>query len=70
MEAWGRLCRLLTRGNLRAEKGDCILLLGDLMEHIDGLELIVMEASTRAAEAPLPERWKLANGVHDTRAEG
>ena len=23
--AWGRLCRLLTRGNLRAEKGDLIL---------------------------------------------
>jgi error-prone DNA polymerase len=68
-EAWGRLCRLLTRGNLRAEKGDCILLLGDLMEHIDGLELIVMEASTRAAEAPPPEKWKSANGVHDTRAE-
>jgi error-prone DNA polymerase len=68
-EAWGRLCRLLTRGNLRAEKGDCILLLGDLMEHIDGLELIVMEASTRATEAPPREKWKLTNGVHDTRAE-
>ena len=27
---WGRLCRLLTRGNLRAEKGDCILYLDDL----------------------------------------
>ena len=40
---WGRLCRLLTRGNLRAEKGDCILLLDDLLEHIDGLELVVME---------------------------
>src|SRR5215475_14352501 len=23
--AWGHLCRLLTRGNLRAEKGECIL---------------------------------------------
>jgi DNA polymerase III alpha subunit len=68
-EAWGRLCRLLTRGNLRAEKGDCILLLGDLMEHIDGLELIVMEASTRAAEAPPPEKWKSTNGVPNTRAE-
>jgi error-prone DNA polymerase len=67
--AWGRLCRLLTRGNLRAEKGDCILLLGDLMEHIDGLELIVMEASTRAAEAPPREKWKSTTGVHDTRAE-
>ena len=42
--AWGRLCRLLTCGNLRAEKGDCILLLDDLLEHVDGLELIVMEA--------------------------
>jgi error-prone DNA polymerase len=44
--AWGRLCRLLTRGNLRAEKGHCILYLDDLLDHIDGLELVVMEAST------------------------
>src|SRR5271169_4929131 len=39
---WGRLCRLLTRGNLRAKKGDCIVHLGDLLEHIEGLELVVM----------------------------
>src|ERR1700737_5189675 len=45
--AWGRLCRLLTRGNLRAKKGDCILGLDDLLEHIEGLELVVMETSTR-----------------------
>ena len=44
--AWGRLCRLLTVGNLRAEKGECILYLDDLLELIDGLELIVMERST------------------------
>src|SRR6201987_5118421 len=44
--AWGRLCRLLTRGNLRAEKGECILYLDDLLEHIAGIELVVMEAST------------------------
>ena len=44
--AWGRLCRLLTRGNLRAEKGECILYLDDLLDHIDGLELVVMETST------------------------
>src|SRR5437764_1310774 len=43
---WGRLCRLLTRGNLRAEKGECILYLEDVLEHSDGLELIVMERST------------------------
>src|ERR1700730_15092362 len=44
--AWGRLCRLLTHGNLRAKKGDCILYLDDLLEHIEGLELVVMETST------------------------
>jgi error-prone DNA polymerase len=46
---WGRLCRLLTRGNLRAEKGDCILFLEDLLEFAEGLELIVMERCTRDA---------------------
>jgi error-prone DNA polymerase len=48
--AWGRLCRLLTVGNLRARKGDCILGLGDLLAHADGLELVVMEDSTRGEE--------------------
>ena len=50
--AWGRLCRLLTRGNLRAEKGECILYRDDLLEHIEGLELIVMEASTWEHRSP------------------
>jgi error-prone DNA polymerase len=45
--AWGRLCRLLTLGNLRAKKGSCILYRNDLLDHIEGLELIVMESSTR-----------------------
>src|SRR6476646_8661692 len=39
---WGRLTRLLTVGNLRAEKGDCILHLDDLLAHAFGLELVVM----------------------------
>src|SRR5438105_590615 len=39
---WAKLCRLLTRGNLRAQKGDCILCLEDLIEHAQDLELIVM----------------------------
>ncbi|HMO75558.1 MAG TPA: error-prone DNA polymerase [Sphingopyxis sp.] len=38
---WGRLTRLLSTGNLRAEKGDCILHLEDLLEHCDDLLLIV-----------------------------
>src|SRR5436190_8851486 len=48
---WGRLCRLLTRGNLRAKKGDCLLYLDDLLELIEGLELIVMERSSADIDA-------------------
>ena len=51
-QGWGQLCRLLTRGNLRAEKGDCILYLDDLLDHVDGLELVVMEASTWELPSP------------------
>ena len=40
--AWGRLTRLLSLGKLRAEKGDCLLGLPDLLEFIEGLNLIVM----------------------------
>ncbi len=39
---WGELCRLLTRGNRRAIKGDCVLFLDDLLDHLDDLLLIVM----------------------------
>ncbi|MGC1466413.1 MAG: PHP domain-containing protein, partial [Pseudolabrys sp.] len=40
--AWGRLTRLLSLGKLRAEKGDCLLGLPDLIQFIEGLNLIVM----------------------------
>jgi error-prone DNA polymerase len=39
---WGRLTRLLTVGNRRAVKGDCILFLDDLLGHLDDLLLVVM----------------------------
>jgi len=39
---WGRLTRLLSTGNLRAQKGDCILDLEDLLAHCDDLLLIAM----------------------------
>ena len=42
---WGRLCRLLTLGNLRAKKGGCILQLDDLLAHAFGLELIAMSGN-------------------------
>lgn len=39
-QGWATLCRLLSRGRLRAGKGSCIVRLGDLMEMgADGLHL-------------------------------
>ena len=46
-EAYGGLTRLLTLGNQRTEKGRCDLALPDLLQRIRGLQLIVMEGSTR-----------------------
>ncbi|TSJ64526.1 DNA polymerase III subunit alpha [Starkeya sp. 3C] len=39
---WGRLCRLLTAGNLRGAKGECILRLDDLLADAGGLSLILI----------------------------
>jgi error-prone DNA polymerase len=47
---WGRLTRLLTVGNLRAEKGDCILHLNDLLAHAFGLELVVLPSPRARGE--------------------
>jgi len=44
---WGRLCRLLSTGNLRADKGDCVLRLEDLLTFHEDLLLIVLPTSTR-----------------------
>ncbi len=40
--AYGRLCRLLTTGNLRTRKGECHLDLADLLEWGEGLEMAVL----------------------------
>lgn len=49
---WGRLTRLLTVGNLRAVKGDCILRFEDLVDYAQDLLLIVLPySSAQAAEA-------------------
>jgi error-prone DNA polymerase len=43
-EAYGRLCRLLSKGKLAAEKGECHLRFDDLKEFSEGLLLVVMPA--------------------------
>ena len=40
--AWARLCRLLTLGKRRAEKGDCRFTFEELLAHGEGQELILL----------------------------
>ncbi|MDP9078591.1 MAG: error-prone DNA polymerase [Bacteroidota bacterium] len=40
--AWGRLCALLSKGNLRTEKGKCELYKNDVFNHAEGLKFIVI----------------------------
>lgn len=40
--AWGRLCALLTKGNIRTEKGKCDLYKNDVFEHAEGIKFIVL----------------------------
>ncbi len=48
---WGRLTSLLTCGNLRAVKGQCILRLEDLLAHAEEMQLIVLPASSASEQA-------------------
>ncbi|TPG17579.1 DNA polymerase III subunit alpha [Sphingomonas koreensis] len=52
---WGRLTRLLTVGNLKAVKGDCILSLDDLVMHLGDLLLIVLLESTAVDQQAHPK---------------
>ncbi len=63
--AWGRLCRMLSLGQLRAPKGDCRLELADLLDWGAGLEMLVLPPDRRltlaeAPPAPMGDktRWK------------
>ncbi|MDH3263450.1 MAG: error-prone DNA polymerase [Paracoccaceae bacterium] len=62
--AWGRLCRLISAGRLRAEKGACSLALDDLLEWGEGMELLLHppQAPTLpgGAGAWLPQAQRLA----------
>src|SRR5690606_28772955 len=60
---WGRLCRLLTVGNRRTEKGDCLLYLGDLLADPRDLLLILMpERDVRTSKAALARLAEAASG--------
>jgi error-prone DNA polymerase len=47
--AYGRLCRMLTIGNRRTNKGECLLTIEDLVDHGEGQHIAVMphESATK-----------------------
>ncbi|MBV9991115.1 MAG: error-prone DNA polymerase [Alphaproteobacteria bacterium] len=56
-DAYGRLCRLLSDGKLRAPKGECLLTLSDLLRWQEGLLLVVLP--------PHPRRMATSIGLQE-----
>ena len=52
-KAYGRLCHLISRGKLRAQKGECLLDFQDLLQSRRGLLLIVMPPADIAKTKPV-----------------
>jgi DNA polymerase III alpha subunit len=68
--AWGRLCRLLSLGRLRAEKGECEIGLEDVLEWGEGHELLLHPpAFPDPAQAPAGKTAGAVVGP-DRRARG
>jgi error-prone DNA polymerase len=65
-DAYGRLCRLLTKGKRLAEKGECHLRFDDLEEFSEGLLLVLMPPY-RLAGGPLA---RTLEKMRNTRADG
>jgi error-prone DNA polymerase len=68
--AYGRLCRLLTRGNFRTRKGDCALFLTDFIDFSEGQQIIVMENGApphALLEAFAGRVWLAATALHGPR---
>ncbi|MCG6901373.1 MAG: error-prone DNA polymerase [Rhodobacter sp.] len=57
---WGNLCRLLSLGKLRAEKGDCQLRLSDLLDWGNDQELLLHPAPDTQAAHPGAGAWRPA----------
>ncbi|MGL4265469.1 MAG: error-prone DNA polymerase [Afipia sp.] len=64
--AYGRLCQLLTRGKLKAEKGECHLTLDDLLDFADG-QLLVLSLPHRFESA---QALKVVDRLKRGRSDG
>ena len=65
-EAYGRLCQLLTRGKMAAEKGECHLKLGDLLDFAEGQLLVLALPHRFEADSAL----KLLDRLQQSGADG
>lgn len=63
INAWGRLCALLTKGNFRTEKGKCDLYKQDVYEHAEGIIFIAIPPDT------LNSRFEFDDGFKDALKE-
>jgi error-prone DNA polymerase len=66
--AYGRLCRLLSTGKLRAAKGECILRFEDLLAWQEGLLLAVMPPHPAREDAtgdPFKKAWNVTADVQN-----
>lgn len=61
--AYSNLCRLLSKGNLRAEKGECHLYKKDVFEHAAGMLFIVLPPDQ------LNEQWEFDDQFKDNLKE-
>jgi len=65
--AWGRMCALLTKGNLRTEKGQCELYKQDVYEHKEGIIFIAIAPTELNARFDFDDQFK-AN-LHEYREQ-
>ncbi len=65
--AYGRLCRILSAGNLRAPKGECRLRLDDLLERHEGLQVVALPPHPAASSTRSPSP---ASGRRDMPLSG
>jgi len=63
IDAWGCLCALLSKGNLRTEKGQCELYKQDVYDHKQGIKFIAVPPDT------LNTRFDFENTFKDTLKE-
>jgi error-prone DNA polymerase len=68
--AYGRLCRMLSAGKLRAPKGDCYLTFDDLLKWQQGLLLVVIPPHFRRQEKSQQQKKMVWNQKQDLEQKG